>query len=66
MASFFLLRDFRDFRVNRKALKGGRAVEPHYPVKGEGGLEKASVYWHAVVYANTDRADGRVETILPE
>jgi hypothetical protein len=41
-------------------------VEPHYPVKGEGGLEKASVYWHAVVYANTDRADGRVEPILPE
>jgi hypothetical protein len=45
---------------------GEYAVEPHYPVKREGGLEKASVYWHAVAYANTYRADGRVETILPE
>jgi hypothetical protein len=38
----------------------------HYPVKREEGLEKTSVYEHAVVYANTDRADGRVEAILPE
>src|SRR5713101_9323446 len=42
------------------------AVGPHYPVKREGGLEQTRVYGHAVVYANTDRADGRVEAILPE
>src|SRR5258708_38754952 len=41
-------------------------VGPHYPVKREGGLEQTRVYGHAVVYANTDRADGRVEAILPE
>ena len=41
-------------------------VEPHYPVKREGGLEKASVYWHAVGYEKPNRADGRVTTILPE
>src|SRR2546423_7135241 len=41
-------------------------VEPHYAVKREGGLEKTSIHWHTVAYANTDRANGRVETILPE
>ncbi len=41
-------------------------VGPHYPVKREGGLEKAGAHWHAVAYANTYRADGRVETILPQ
>jgi len=30
------------------------------------GLEEASVHWHTVVYANKHRAEGRVETILPE
>ena len=43
-----------------------RLVEPHYPVKREGGLEKTSIHWHTVAYANTNRADGRVEAILPE
>ena len=42
------------------------AVEPHYAVKREGVVEKTSIHWHTVAYANTDRADGRVETILPE
>ena len=42
------------------------SVEPHYAVKREGGLEKTRIHWHTVAYANTDRADGRVETILPE
>src|SRR5216683_5716798 len=42
------------------------SVGPHYPVKREGGLEQTRVYGYAVVYANTDRADGRVEAILPE
>jgi hypothetical protein len=41
-------------------------VESHYPVKREGVVEKASIHWHTVAYANTDRADGRVEAILPE
>ena len=44
----------------------GQMVGPHYPVKREGGLEKVQVHWHAVAYANTYRADGRVETILPQ
>jgi hypothetical protein len=41
-------------------------VEPHYPVKREGVIEKASIHWHTVAYANMYRADGRVEAILPE
>jgi hypothetical protein len=41
-------------------------VGPHYPVKREGGLEKASVHRHTVAYANKPRANGHVETILPE
>ena len=41
-------------------------VEPHYAVKREGVVEKTSIHWHTVAYANTDRANGRVETILPE
>ena len=47
--------------LNRKQL-----VEPHELVKKSGGLEKASVHWHAVAYANKIRADGHVETILPK
>ncbi len=35
-------------------------------VKKSGGLEKASVHWHAVAYANKFRADGHVDPILPE
>jgi hypothetical protein len=38
----------------------------HYPVKREGVIEKASIHWHTVAYANMYRADGRVEAILPE
>ena len=41
MASFFLLRDFRDFRVNRKALKGGRAG-----VTGNSSCEKIEKEFH--------------------
>lgn len=41
-------------------------VEPPYPVKREGVIEKASIHWHTVAYANMYRADGRVEAILPE
>jgi len=41
-------------------------VEPHYLVKREGVVEKTSIHWHTVAYANTNRADGRVEAILPE
>ncbi len=41
-------------------------VEPHELVKQSGGLEQASVHWHAVAYANKHRADGHVEPILPE
>src|SRR2546421_550777 len=47
-------------------LRVGILVEPHYAVKREGVVEKTSIHWHTVAYANTDRADGRVETILPE
>ena len=43
-----------------------RSVELHYPVKREGVVEKASIHWHTVAYANMYRADGRVEAILPE
>ncbi len=42
------------------------SVEPPYPVKREGVVEKTSIHWQTVAYANTDRADGRVEAILPE
>src|SRR5258708_37806153 len=52
--------------VQKYAAKSTFSVGPHYPVKREGGLEQTRVYGHAVVYANTDRADGRVEAILPE
>jgi hypothetical protein len=34
--------------------------------KKSGELEKTRVHWHAVAYANKLRADGHVETILPE
>ena len=43
-----------------------KVVEPHYLVKREGVVEKTSIHWHTVAYANTNRADGRVEAILPE
>src|SRR6266446_8659153 len=49
-----------------KGVKRSREVEPHYPVKREGVVEKTSIHGHTVAYANTDRADGRVQTILPE
>ncbi len=48
------------------ALFSAFSVEPHYAVKREGVVEKTSIHWHTVAYANTDRADGRVATILPE
>ena len=35
-------------------------------MKKSGELEKASVHWHAVAYANKVRADGHVKPILPE
>jgi hypothetical protein len=35
-------------------------------MKKSGELEKISVHWHAVAYANKLRADGHVEPILPE
>jgi hypothetical protein len=35
-------------------------------VKKSGELEKARVHWHAVAYAIKLRANGHVETILPE
>ena len=40
----------------RTALSGGKRRE----------LEEISVRWHTVAYANKYRAEGRVETILPE
>ena len=44
-----------------------RVVELHYPVKREGGLEKASVHWHTVAYdkPNSEPMDAST-TILPE
>src|SRR5258706_9370450 len=42
--------------THRTPLSGGKSR----------GLEKASVHWHTVVYANKHRAEGRLETILPE
>jgi hypothetical protein len=35
-------------------------------VKRKGGVEKTSAHRQTVAYANTYRADGRVEAILPE
>jgi hypothetical protein len=44
----------------------GRATLTGEKVKKSGGLEKARVHWHTEAYANKLRADGHVETILPE
>jgi hypothetical protein len=35
-------------------------------VKKSGELEKARAHWHTGAYANKLRANGHVETILPE
>ena len=52
--------------MSRKKTRGKATVEPHEVVKKSGELEKVSVHWHTVAYANKLRADGHVETILPE
>jgi hypothetical protein len=44
----------------------GFPVEPHELVKKSGELEKARAHWHTGAYANKLRANGHVETILPE
>jgi hypothetical protein len=54
------------FRSSSKMITLSFKVEPHELVKKSGGLEKARVHWHTVAYANKLRANGHVETILPE
>ena len=61
-----LLDSFTEDETKEFLSAQGITVELHYLVKKSGELEKGSVHWHTVAYANKHRADGHVAPILPE